>query len=1066
MKLTKIKIINWMYIDNTTIDINNNAVLIGQNGSGKTTIIDAIQYAITGSKGDSKFNSAQGSSTRNLESYVRGTIGSREKEHLRPNDTISYVLIQLEDNENTHVFGVALEYTTKLSENRFYFRNQDIEEHLFLDGKDKYKDFKKFRDQFDKEDFESFPSRGPYQNRLRDIMGLLPSSNYFKLLGKALQLKSLDNINNFISEFLLEIDELDISSLQDVISNIKRVRMSIEQNREKAELLRDINDLGDILLDLIDKNETNKNKLIIAKEKLLLSEIRDAENELAKSRNKKIGLESNEQELIRKRNEIDNNISLINKKIDNTYPDFSKYKDEITMKADILRNNKMRIKSLDEDFKGDINYFNTYELKNEEDKQIRSVLNKLYKNKYKLSSNTLGNDFDHFSKMVITRKLNLEYQIDKTKIKEKEQIKTLKYNEAELKKLKSGIQTYPSNTTLLIKRIEEDLFDYYNEEIEVGVLSQYLEINNDKYRNAIEGYLGNNRFNILVEPKYYNDALKTYHRYSNEIYGVNLIDTTKIKTSELIEGTLSEFVISNNKHALNYVNSLLNRVTYVSNIDDLNKFKSSITEDCMLYSNHLVRKINPEIYQKQYIGQEALKRNIEGQELLVKENSNELKLTIDEIKELNNLIDLYSNLNITKYNSLNLNVYGETTIIEKELEDLNNIMSKIEKDDEYIMLADESNKLLVSKNENIRKLDNNNALKAKIDIDIAGLRDAISQKKDKVLQLKEDIEIIDIVDVNLIRDSLDKTKITNRYLDDLEKEINKTEAEKYSKNFQLVSMMKDYIYKFSEKFIPDLSDISKYKKAYNDINKIQFDLEAKLASFEVSLSQIITSDFISKINTNIHKIDNTIKNINQKLRQSVFGEDSTYRVISEPSDDPKFNKLYEIAKRNDVRNKNLLNLEQVDKDNKDIEIILNEYNNEKLNLDINDILDVRNYFKFDVVVKSKDHTKYLSEVMQTQSGGEIQTPFYILITAAFEQTKDPRRKDESFNLVLFDEAFSNMDPQRISEMLKYYEKFNIQTIISVPSKLESLGGYVNTALGVYRKGETTHVLQIEKNFRT
>ena len=153
-----------------------------------------------------------------------------------------------------------------------------------------------------------------------------------------------------------------------------------------------------------------------------------------------------------------------------------------------------------------------------------------------------------------------------------------------------------------------------------------------------------------------------------------------------------------------------------------------------------------------------------------------------------------------------------------------------------------------------------------------------------------------------------------------------------------------------------------------------------------------------------------------------------------------------------------------EEDLRDIELILDQYNNEKLNLDIHEILDVRKYFRFDVVVRSKDQTKHLSEVIQTQSGGESQTPFYILITAAFEQTKDYRRKNDSFNLVLFDEAFSNMDPQRISEMLKYYEKFNIQTIISVPSKLESLGSYVNTALGVYRKGEVTHVIQFEKDF--
>src|SRR5690554_1049479 len=176
MKLTKIKIINWMYINDVTIDIHNNAVLIGQNASGKTTIVDALQYVITGSTRDSKFNSAQGTSTRTLESYVRGNVGSKEKEYLRNGDVISYILIQLEDDKETHVFGVAIEYTNRIYEKRFYIENLEIEDEWFVSGENKYKSYNEFKSGFTNEQFTFCDTVGMYQNKVRQVMGLNTNS--------------------------------------------------------------------------------------------------------------------------------------------------------------------------------------------------------------------------------------------------------------------------------------------------------------------------------------------------------------------------------------------------------------------------------------------------------------------------------------------------------------------------------------------------------------------------------------------------------------------------------------------------------------------------------------------------------------------------------------------------------------------------------------------------------------------------------------------------------------------------------------------------------------------------
>ena len=69
-KLTGIRLINWHAFQDETIHINNSVLLTGENGVGKSTILDAIQFVLTCSKNN--FNKAANeNSKRNLIGYVR-----------------------------------------------------------------------------------------------------------------------------------------------------------------------------------------------------------------------------------------------------------------------------------------------------------------------------------------------------------------------------------------------------------------------------------------------------------------------------------------------------------------------------------------------------------------------------------------------------------------------------------------------------------------------------------------------------------------------------------------------------------------------------------------------------------------------------------------------------------------------------------------------------------------------------------------------------------------------------------------------------------------------------------
>jgi len=56
--LTRIRLINWHLFADTTITCLGTTYFIGVNGAGKSTILDAVQFALVGGQRDVKFNQA------------------------------------------------------------------------------------------------------------------------------------------------------------------------------------------------------------------------------------------------------------------------------------------------------------------------------------------------------------------------------------------------------------------------------------------------------------------------------------------------------------------------------------------------------------------------------------------------------------------------------------------------------------------------------------------------------------------------------------------------------------------------------------------------------------------------------------------------------------------------------------------------------------------------------------------------------------------------------------------------------------------------------------------------
>ena len=97
-KLVKVRLINWHYLSNETIELNGNTLLTGPNASGKSTIMDAITFVLTA--GDTAFNlAANEKGKRDLRGYVKCKLGMDDREYLRNGDVSGHVALQFHDEK-------------------------------------------------------------------------------------------------------------------------------------------------------------------------------------------------------------------------------------------------------------------------------------------------------------------------------------------------------------------------------------------------------------------------------------------------------------------------------------------------------------------------------------------------------------------------------------------------------------------------------------------------------------------------------------------------------------------------------------------------------------------------------------------------------------------------------------------------------------------------------------------------------------------------------------------------------------------------------------------------------
>lgn len=1078
-KLSKIKLINWHVFFNETLEIDGNTLVSGENGSGKSTLLDAIQYLLVGGKGGVKFNvAATDDAKRTLEGYVRGRIGAENKEHIREGDVITHVALEFfdEKSKNTTVIGVVLDLpqSSSLKERLYILDGVSIHEEMFIDGL-LPRDFKSMKEYFKSQNIilDSFDSQKKYREELTRFFGI-EAKKYSQLLPKALAFKAMD-LQDFVFKFLLDDDPIDIKSLKNDVQQLRKIEAQIKLQREKLEKLDNINNIGSQITENTEQLKINKiiDNLNFLEQREIFLSTQDAEIKQLDLKNNKYIEERKELDKLVNENDIlilnlekakDNND--LGRTITDVNNNITLKKQELTYLEDERR--ELLIK-LDKE----VAYLDL--LQGKIDSQFFKSFSTYYKqNKQNLNVDEISDNLIHITNESKSYIIALEHEKKSIQDQIVELSDALQKARSNISKLTRNTKSYPFYVDQLVNSINSELSQKYQKEINFRPFADLLEVNDEVWRNSLEGYLGGQRFDIIGDPKYFDEALEIYEKvkFEKKIYGVGLVNTSKLLSyTDTKADSLASKLDSEHKYARLYANMLLNNVYCVMDSKDLKNFSRSVTPSGMTYGNYTARQMNPKLYEVPFIGQKANDRQLEIA-------SSEYDLFDSQVKQLYNTIDDYDEkltiLNKLQSDSIiqqnKLEVFSKIKQLRKDLTTLEDQLSNLEIDsslekielelkkakDLRLQYRQDNDKLVsyitTIRNEKAKKLDHIEEIRVKIDqLNI--------EQKEMTLKNPEILNIAKSEHYQL------KQAMSNDY-DKLSQKLANSNIKLSNilarQEVEIVNLMRTFNIAYSFDCEPTCEKIFRYEQEANIIrnnNLIKYEQQAidLRTSAEISFKE----EFVNKLRSSIQNAQQQIESLNYALEGKTFGSDQ-YELIYTQSEDNDYKKYYDIIMSNDTTDSQALFTETLSKKNEAILMELFEKissDNPEYDKLALQFLDYRHYMSYDIKIKNQNgNISLFSKVSREKSGGETQVPFYIVIAASFQQLLSHNKKFDSGCVVLFDEAFNNMDESRIEAMMRFYNSLSIQLLISVPpQRVSNIIHYVNTSLIIVKEKDRAFV---------
>lgn len=1098
---TRMCLNNWGGIDHKVLEFHEYVNLFsGKSGSGKSTVMDAIQVILYGSFSPSFLNKAadDAKNRRSVLSYLRGEQkdGSANRKDC---DFCSVIALEIADTGShiTTCIGIAFEvrksdseikkfvyfsHSGKMPESGYLteegvcYSNQEIKKLVGARAKSD--------DNRGKGDVNRiYGSKEAYLATLYDvILGYIDQNRFITMEKSAIALKMTNGTGQFIRDYMFPKNNSNtIAAISEQLDSYRQIKDKIEDLRKRIEILTDVQASGQELARLqADKIRAEAMIRCIGIEDLR-AKIQAAEED------KKAIAEKQEQlqEKIKERSAVraETEQELIQVSADLKSSDLGgkqqQYK-ELNARSMMLADNTRQWKKI------------LLGMKNwEEDDVITDYIsNPLLNLIAELGSGKVTEELcQNLHLKIESAKQNIENEVEDYSDQKREIGKELKEKKQLVDDMKHDRKPYDEHLRSARMALSRQLSDRYGTTVKVQIFADLFDVQEEEWKNAIEGRMGRLKRSLITEPQYAHEAAVLF-RNMKQYENVDLINSKAIADSEpdCMEGSLYEAVKTEDAYVDVCLKRYLGRIIKCRSVEELEQVKDGVTPDCYSYSNFIFRHLK----KKDYTTRACIGRRVSKARLVEYEN---------DVEELS-----------------------------RQEAELDHLLRRLKAAREFECLKDEPSHYV--------KLSQAEAELAKVNKSKMELEEVIRSLREGTYKELEEKEKALKSSVKDIQDEIDETqkelaKLTNRYgqlsgenesrrqqleeklqgyvaNETLEQEvwellkkqsgqsvINKKKAEiadlagKEQEQAEQLQMARNkYILAYPAS---EFSGAEKSNEAYEKLlEKYQTDFEpAYEEEFEkkcVAIYKSLRENVIATIHGDIKAAKRHAYEINRLLRETNFS-DSTYQIKIEPAKNEN-GQFFDMLMAEELDSKNFDN-GGIDgqisfgedtfyqKYEQKIKLLTDKFmppkeEDETLRSqkrkEMEQYADYRNYLSFSMYEQVTDaqgtviRENFVDDMAGRDSGGEGQNPKYVALLAGFAMLyMQQSKRDSKIKLVLLDEAFSKMDQERSAVCLKYARKMDLQLIVCVPDeRLQSLIRNVDCVYGFRRFQNRISMLHIDK----
>lgn len=641
--------------------------------------------------------------------------------------------------------------------------------------------------------------------------------------------------------------------------------------------------------------------------------------------------------------------------------------------------------------------------------------------------------------------------------------KELEILDAELTEIRLGKKAYPRELEEARRLIQRGLYDKHHKTIAVEIFSDTIELKDEKWRNAIEGFLGWNKLSLLVEPAYVQDAMEIYESLDKKKYHkIALVDTKKLMEKEYQgkEGSLAGNITATKDYVVNYVNYLLGNVIQCEDVTQLRQQKIGVTAECMLYQNFQLRRLNPLHYRRNaFIGEKSMKKRQKELQLQFDGLTVKMREWEEELLHIKALLELEY---LTQSTQDYMDLLSDLSELAKQQEKKERIDRKLE------LLETETLEEWKQELEEIRNR------QREIERQMDQQKLAIHDKESGIEQYRQSVMEYQA----LLLEKQKRYHKNERFEPELEEYLSQQKQRSYEKMMQtsqqkleqlreqtqlehnrLVECRSDYLKNHpAREFSASGTENTEYQKLLEELSCDRILEYEKLAKKQANIAvEHFREDFVYKIRSAIKEAFLRRDELNRIIKNLNFGKDRyQFKITRNKGMDGEYYDIFmdetleiqpDSLSASISHQMNMFSMNHEDKYGSKMNELIGFFippenatakEQEEARLNMEKYADYRTYLSFEMeqIVEGEERLVIgLSKMIKKNSGGEGQNPLYVALLASFAQaykihTPTKLQQRPTIRLVVLDEAFSKMDAEKVASCIALIRELGFQAIIS------------------------------------